>query len=154
MNPDSITFPDSLKYKTLVEGRTVYGGGGIFPDVFVPLDTTRITKLHRNVVAKGVFNSTVSEYVDQNRKAWSRKYSTFEEFEAEFVLSEKIYDKLIEKARKEKVEFEEEDVEKSKELLMLQMKAVVAQGLFGTEAFYRVMYVENAALKKVLEMIK
>lgn len=154
VNPDSIIFPDSLKYKTLVEGRTVYGGGGIFPDVFVPLDTIRVTKLHRNVVAKGVFNSTVSEYVDQNRKAWSRKYSTFEEFEAGFEMSEKIYDRLIANARKEKVEFEEGDVEKSKELLMLQMKAVVAQGLFGTEAFYRVMYVENAALKKVLEMMK
>ena len=154
VNPDSITFPDSLKYKTLVEGRTVYGGGGIFPDVFVPLDTTRVTKLHRNVVAKGVFNQTVSEYLDQNRKSWSRKYRTFEEFEAGFVMSEKIYDKLIENARKEKVEFDEADVEKSKSLLMLQMKAVVAQGLYGTEAFYRVMHVENAALEKALEMIK
>lgn len=154
VNSDSIVFPDSLKYKTLVEGRTVYGGGGIFPDVFVPLDTMRVTKLHRNVVAKGVFNKTVSEYIDQNRKLWTRKYSTFEDFEAGFVLSEKIYDRLIENARKEKVEFEEADVERSKSLLMLQMKAVVAQGLFGTEAFYRVMYVENAALSKALEMIK
>ena len=130
----------------------MYGGGGIFPDVFVPLDTTRVTKLHRNVVAKGVFNQTVSEYLDQNRKSWSRKYSTFEEFEAEFVMSEKIYNRLIENARKEEVEFEEADVEKSKSLLMLQMKAVVAQGLFGTEAFYRVMYVENAALERVLSL--
>lgn len=154
VNSDSIVFPDSLKYKTLVEGRTMYGGGGIFPDVFVPLDTMRVTKLHRNVVAKGVFNKTVSEYIDQNRKLWTRKYSTFEDFEAGFVLSEKIYDRLIENARKEKVEFEEADVERSKSLLMLQMKAVVAQGLFGTEAFYRVMYVENAALSKALEMIK
>ena len=70
------------------------------------------------------------------------------------MVNEKIYEKLIENARKEKVEFEEEDVERSKELLMLQMKAVVAQGLFGTEAFYRVMHVENAALNKTLEMIK
>ena len=101
-----------------------------------------------------MFNQTVSEYLDQNRKSWSRKYSTFEEFEAGFVMSEKIYDKLIENARKEKVEFDEADVEKSKSLLMLQMKAVVAQGLFGTEAFYRVMHVENAALNKTLEMIK
>ena len=154
VNLDSIVFPDSLKYKTLVEGRTVYGGGGIFPDVFVPLDTTRVTKLHRNVVAKGVFNKTVSEYIDQNRKTWTRRYSSFEDFEVEFVVSEKIYEKLIENARKEKVEFEEEDVERSKELLMLQMTAVVAQGLFGTEAFYRVMHVENAALNKTLEMIK
>ena len=154
VNSDSIVFPDSLKYKTLVEGRMVYGGGGIFPDVFVPLDTTRVTKLHRNVVAKGVFNKTVSEYIDQNRKTWTRRYSAFEDFEAEFVVSEKIYEKLIENARKEKVEFEEEDVERSKVLLMLQMKAVVAQGLFGTEVFYRVMHVENAALNKTLEMIK
>ena len=154
VNPDSITFPDSLKYKTLVEGRTVYGGGGIFPDVFVPLDTTRVTKLHRNVVAKGVFARTVSEFVDGNRKVLLRKYSTFEGFEAGFVMSEKIYDRLIKNAREEKVEFDEADVERSKSLLMLQMKAVVAQGLFDTEAFYRVMCVENAALDRVLEMIK
>ena len=69
-------------------------------------------------------------------------------------MTEKMYDRLIENAREEKVEFDEVDVEKSKSLLMLQMKAVVAQGLFGTEAFYRVMYVENAALSKALEMIK
>jgi carboxyl-terminal processing protease len=154
VNPDSITFPDSLKYKTLVEGRTVYGGGGIFPDVFVPLDTTRVTKLHRNVVAKGVFARTVSEFVDGNRKVLLRKYSTFEEFEAGFEMSEKMYDRLIANAREEKVEFDEADVEKSKSLLMLQMKAVVAQGLYDTEAFYRVMCVENAALNKVLEMMK
>ncbi len=154
VNSDSVVFPDSLKYKTLVEGRTVYGGGGIFPDVFVPLDTTRVGKFHRNVVAKGVFNRTVSEYTDRNRKELTRKYKTFEEFEAGFELSEKVYERLIENAREEKIEMDMEDVERCKRLLMLQMKAVVAQGLFGTEAFYRVMYIENDALIKTLDIIK
>ena len=154
VNSDSVVFPDSLKYKTLVEGRTVYGGGGIFPDVFVSLDTTRVGKFHRNVVAKGVFNRTVSEYTDRNRKELTRKYKTFEEFEAGFELSEKVYERLIENAREEKIETDMEDVERCKRLLMLQMKAVVAQGLFGTEAFYRVMYIENDALIKTLDIIK
>lgn len=153
VNSDSIVFPDSLKYKTLVKGRTVYGGGGIFPDVFVPLDTTRFTKFYRKVVAKGIFNQTVSEYNDQNRKSLTRKYKTFEEFEKEFVVGDKIIEKLVETAREKMVEFEDKDMEESYKILKLQIKAVVAQGLFGTEAYFKVIHKENDALQKAIKLI-
>ncbi|MBP8783018.1 MAG: S41 family peptidase, partial [Paludibacter sp.] len=68
LHADSIQFPDSLRYQTLMLKRTVYGGGGIMPDIFVPIDTTQnITAYHRNVIAKGVLNKVVMQYIDRNR---------------------------------------------------------------------------------------
>ena len=153
VNADSISFPDSLKYKTLVKGRTVYGGGGIFPDIFVPLDTTRYTKFYRSVVAKGIFNKTVSEFTDQNRKLLTHKYKTFEEFDKGFMVDDEVIDKLVKNARNEKMDFDDEDVKKSHRILKLQIKAVVAQGLFGTEAYFRVVHGENDALQKAISLI-
>ena len=153
LNRDSISFPDSLKYKTLIKGRTVYGGGGIFPDVFVPLDTTKYTKFYRSIVAKGVFSKTVSEYTDANRKFLNKKYNDFERFDQEFVVEQKTIDRLIENARKEKIEFDDTDIEKSISILKLQIKAVVAQSLFGTEAYFWVIRGNNDALQKAIELI-
>ena len=80
MNADSIHFPDSLKYATLVNKRTVYGGGGIMPDVFVPIDTTIGTSLHRQMLAKGVINRITIQEVDNNRKQLLGTYPTIETF--------------------------------------------------------------------------
>ena len=67
-NADSIHFADSLKFETLRKHRTVYGGGGIMPDYFVPLDTTRYTKFHRELAAKSVIIQQNLRYVDNHRK--------------------------------------------------------------------------------------
>ena len=63
MSADSIHFPDSMKYSTLANGRTVYGGGGIMPDVFIPMDTTRYSDYHRDIVAKGLVNRVAMNYL-------------------------------------------------------------------------------------------
>lgn len=154
VHSDSISFPDSLKYQTLLQGRTVYGGGGIFPDVFVPLDTTRYTKFYRSVVAKGVFTKTVSEYTDANRKSLSKKYNDFESFDRDFVINDKVIDRLVDNARNEGIEFDQTDIEKSTDILKTQMKAIVAQGLFGTEAYFWVVRGNNDALQKAIELIE
>ena len=80
LNADSIHFPDSLKYKTLVNERTVYGGGGIMPDVFVPIDTTIVTPLHRQLLAKGILNRLTIKEVDNNRKELLKTYPTIDAF--------------------------------------------------------------------------
>ena len=77
MHPDSIHFPDSLKYKT-ANGRTVYGGGGIMPDIFVPFDSTRYNKVFSALIRKGVFNAFVNEYLDKNRNIF--RYDTPHQF--------------------------------------------------------------------------
>lgn len=74
-NPDSIHFADSLKCYTLRKHRTVYGGGGIMPDHFVPLDTMKYTKLHRQLVAKSIVINQNLKYIDANRKQLRRRIS-------------------------------------------------------------------------------
>ena len=81
---DSIHFADSLKFQTLREHRTVYGGGGIMPDHFVPLDTTKYTKFHRQLSAKSAIINANLKYIDKNRKSLKKKYATFEDFYAKY----------------------------------------------------------------------
>jgi len=69
LNKDSINFPDSLKYYTLQNKRIVYGGGGIMPDIFVPLDTTSVSEFYSKMIRTGVLNSFVLDYIDKNRKS-------------------------------------------------------------------------------------
>lgn len=149
VHPDSVQFPDSLKYKTLVKGRTVYGGGGIFPDIFVPLDTTRYTRYYRQIVAKGIFNRTISDYTDHNRKALNRQYHTFGKFDSQFAIPDKVIADIHAAAAKDSVKYQEESLE-SERIMRLQAKAVVAQSLFGTEYYYRVMNSENDALQQAI----
>ena len=80
INPDSIRVPDSLKYFT-TKKRVVYGGGGIMPDIFVPIDTTRASDYYIEIRGKGLINSFTLEYVNKNRDELLKKYPTFEEFD-------------------------------------------------------------------------
>ena len=99
---DSIKFPDSLKYKT-PRGRVVYGGGGIMPDIFVPLDTTRYSTLYNEIVRKGIFGSYTADYLDKNRESLKRQYPTFEDFEKNFTISDAQYADFMAFAKREGV---------------------------------------------------
>jgi carboxyl-terminal processing protease len=106
LHPDSIHFPDSLRYQTLKLKRTVYGGGGIMPDVFVPLDTTRFTDYHQKLVARGVINKVSVQFIDQNREDLKRKFSTFDKFEKEFSVDDDFLQQLIQAGEKENIPFQ------------------------------------------------
>ena len=92
---DSIHFADSLRYYTLVKHRTVYGGGGIMPDYFVPLDTTRYTKFHRQLAAKGLIVQTNLKYIDAHRKQLKRSYKTFSDFNEGFSIPQSVVDEIV-----------------------------------------------------------
>ncbi len=149
---DSISFPDSLKYTTLIEKRTVYGGGGIFPDIFVPLDTTRYSTYYRTIVAKGVFNTTISDYIDKNRKSLLKKYPDFASFNSEFEVPQSIIFNMINNANKEKIEYNEAEFKQSEPILRKQIKAVIAQSLYGTNYYFEVMQSENDALQQAIKL--
>ena len=151
MHADSVVFPDSLKYNTLVTGRTVYGGGGIWPDIFVPLDTTQFTAYHRNVIAKGIFNSTLADYVEQNRKALKEKYPAFKSFDEKYQVPESLYKQLINNAEKEDVKYDEEQYQRSFPLLTRQIRAIVARELYGNENYYKIMNQENPIVQAALK---
>ena len=95
MSADSIHFPDSLKYTTLINKRTVYGGGGIMPDYFVPLDTTYYTDIYRALVASGSISRIAMTYIDNNRAALKEKYPDFAAFKSKFNVSEEMLKELL-----------------------------------------------------------
>ena len=143
MSADSIHFPDSMKYNTLVTERTVYGGGGIMPDVFIPVDTTRYTDYHRKLVASGLVNRVSMNYLDRNRNQMMAKYPKFQQYKQGFVVGEDIMEELLKMAGDEKIEFEEEQYNRSKPLIMLQIKALIARDLYDMAQYFQIINDDN-----------
>ncbi|MCR4736959.1 MAG: PDZ domain-containing protein [Bacteroidales bacterium] len=99
---DNIKFPDSLKYKT-PHGRTVYGGGGIMPDIFIPLDTTKYSTLYNEIVRKGIFGNFVVDYLENNREKLKKQYPSFDSFQKNYKISDAFYKEFMDFAKKEGV---------------------------------------------------
>lgn len=153
MHADSIHFPDSLKFKTLNNKRTVYGGGGIMPDIFVPIDTSEYSDYYRDLNRKGILNHFVLIQVNKNRKALKAEYKTFKEFNNKFVVSQDILNKLTKYASNSKLKLNEAELLKSLKLLKVQIKALYARSLFTYEEFYQIINNINPIFKKAVEVI-
>ncbi|MBK5195606.1 MAG: S41 family peptidase [Proteiniphilum sp.] len=150
---DSIHFPDSLKYTTLVNKRTVYGGGGIMPDYFVPIDTTSGTMFHVKLNAKGVINRLAVSEVDVKRHELELKYPDVLSFTNNFHTTEEMIASLKQIAGEESVEWDEEQFATSRELILLQLKALMARDLYDTSAFFRIINEENEIFREGLKII-
>ena len=150
---DSIHFADSLKYTTLRLRRTVYGGGGIMPDIFVPLDTTQYTDYHRALVAKGIIPQFALRYVDKNRADLKSKYADSQTFIKKFDVTDEMLADMVEAGKSEKVELNEEQYAKSKELLRTFLKAAIANDLFNTSAYFQVVNDRNDIFQEALRII-
>ncbi len=155
-NLDSIKLPDSLKFQTMITKRPVYGGGGIMPDVFVPLDTTELTDFYRDLSGTGIFNSFALTYVDKNRDELNRKYETESTFKAGFNVSDKFIKEMVDESMKDNKEFklDEKQFAISKELIRLRLKATIANDLFGGEAFYLIYNERNEILQKAISILQ
>mgnify|MGYP000989929787 CR=1 FL=1 len=153
MNADSIHFPDSLKVQTKKLGRTVYGGGGIMPDYFVPIDTTLYTNYHRNLVAKGAVIKFTMQFIEGHRKELANKYKKFESFDEKFVVDDDMLANLKEIGEKEGVKFNEEQYQKSLPLIKTQLKALIARDLWDMNEYFRVMNTTNESIQKALEIL-
>ena len=137
-NRDSIHFPDSLKYSTMIERRTVYGGGGIMPDIFVPLDTTRTNQYYRKVTAKNVVLNTSMQYTERNRRMLQRRYRTFADYNRGFEVGNDVLKLFQDKAKDAKVDFDEEQYNESLPIFKTQLKASIARLIWGMNAYYQV----------------
>ncbi len=135
---DSVHFADSLKCATLVNGRTVYGGGGIMPDRFVPIDTTFYSDYYRDLVAKAVVNKFTQEYIDANRKTIKRDYPTEKAFVAKFKVTQDMLDRIIELGEKDGVKFDEKQFETSRHTLETIVKALIGRDIFEQSTYYHV----------------
>ena len=154
MSADSIHFPDSLKCKTLKEGRTVYGGGGIMPDYFVPVDTTLFTPYHRQLSNKGVILKVHFQLIDAHREEWKKDYLDYALFCKKFDLSDSIMKQLIAEGEKEGVTFNEKQYKKSEPLIKLQLKALIARDLWDMNEYYHTINAVNESVKKAVELLK
>ncbi len=149
---DSIHFPDSLKYTTLVNKRTVYGGGGIMPDCFVPMDTTG-TMLHGRLNANGVINKVAISEVDKNRKELLQSYPDARSFAQGYQVSDELAGRIHEQAVTDSVEWDEAQYEQSRSLILLQLKALIARDLYDSSAFFRIVNQENEIFREGLRII-
>ncbi len=150
---DSIHVADSLKYTTLKTGRVIYGGGGIIPDVFVPVDTTEYSKYYGDLSAKGVLIQYTLSYVDKYRDELKRKYSDVAAFDKGFVVSDEMMKDLIAMGEKEGVKYNEEQFNTSKNVLELLVKSLIARDVFDQEAFTIIYNKRNDVLKEGLRVI-
>lgn len=150
---DSIHFADSLKHTTLRLHRTVYGGGGIMPDVFVPLDTTQYTDYHRRLVAKGIISQFALRYVDKNRADLKAQYPDAQKFIKEFTVTDEMLNNLVDAGKAEKVDFDKSQFAKSKEMLRTFVKAAIANDLFSTGAYFQIVNEQNDIYKEALSII-
>ena len=152
---DSIHFEDSLKCYTLRKHRTVYGGGGIMPDYFVPLDTTQYTKFHRQLAAKSVIINANLRYVDNHRKQLRKQYPTFESFRNGFVVPQKLVDDIVAEAEKEKVKpKDDEELQMTIPRLKLQLKALIARDLWDMSEYFAIINEGSDIVNKALEIIE
>lgn len=153
-NPDSIHFADSLKCYTLRKQRIVYGGGGIMPDFFVPLDTLQYTKYHRQLSARSIVLNASLRYIDNNRKQLKSRYATFEQFNRQFEVPQSLIDEIIAEADKQKVK-PQDDAEMKRTLPYLrnQLKSLVARDIWDMSEYFHVANDQNHIYQKGLEVI-
>lgn len=135
---DSIHLPDSLRYSTLRNRRPVYGGGGIMPDLFVPIDTTMYSTYYRDLVAKGIINRFAITYVDANRKSLRAEYPDGEAFDRGFTFTPEMLDEVVALGRADSVMPDSAMFEKSRPLIATIVKGLIARDLFESTDYFRV----------------
>lgn len=148
-------FPDSLKFKTN-NGRTVYGGGGITPDILVPMDTSFASDFYSNVLRKGLVNKFCLSYANQYRNELTQYYPDVIAYDQNFEADETFLSEFLSFCKNEKVSFDmdKDDIDKSKKTLLIQLKALIARNLYDGEAYYYIYNKElNHSFIKALEVI-
>lgn len=152
---DSVHLADTVKYFTMNK-RVVYGGGGIMPDVFVPIDTTQSSEYFGQLVRKGILNTFALGHVDGHRESLLAAYPNMAAFTRSFAVSDQMAAALQEQAAKDGVERDPEGWERSKELITLRLKALIARDLWDTSAYWQVINADNPvdrSFQKALESL-
>jgi carboxyl-terminal processing protease len=152
-NLDSVKYNKNEIFKTLVKKRDVYGGGGIIPDYFIPLDTTGTSPYFSKLIRKGIFNQFALYYVNKNREKLEKKYTNFEDYNNNFN-SDQVVKELIKYAEGEKLEFNKKEFLKAEKTINIRLKANIAQDLFDYKKFYQVINELNSTLQKSLKIME
>lgn len=152
---DSIHFPDSLRYYTRKKHRTVYGGGGIMPDQFVPLDTTRYTRTYREISARSMVIQTNLRYLDRNRKKLNKQWSDFDNFKRKYQTPDEVIEEILLQAEEKGIKpKDEEERLRTKQQLSITLKALAARDLWDMSEYFSIIYDNDPTVQKALEILQ
>jgi len=148
---DSIHIKDTLKFKTFA-GRTVYGGGGIMPDIFVPRDTSEFSLYLSKGINHGYLYQFAFQYTDKNRTTL-KTFKTWQQMNA-YLETQNILEQYISYADSKGVKPNKNEIARSKNLLYSQLKAYICRNMLGDAGFYPMLYINDKTVKKALEQIR
>ena len=150
---DSIHFADSLKYTT-PKGKTVYGGGGIMPDIYVPLVNDSTEYYFNRIVNTGLLYQYAFDYTDRHRQEFNNKYKTPESFAQSFQVSDAMFNELVKLAEKKGVKGTDEQKVVARREANILLKAYIARNLFDDEGFYPIYAQMDEVLQRALEELR
>ncbi len=150
---DSVEFDEAQKYETLQNHRTVFGGGGIMPDIFIPMDTSSYYQYFNKLRRNNILNTYALEFVDNSRAKLEKKFKTFEKFSAGFSVGDEMIAEVVAQGEKENIEKDEESLNVTKPMMKKELKALIARNIFSLSEFYQVYYKDDEAVLKALEVI-
>ena len=153
LSADSISFPDSLRFKTLGTKRDVFGGGGIMPDIFVPVDTAWYSDYYRDLISSSAITEFTLDYVDRNRKSLNRKYDSFEEFREGFSFSDDDIKSFIQRGEKLGVKFDSTGYSTSRGQIDRVLRGLVARDLWDMSEYYEIVNSDDETIGRALEVI-
>lgn len=154
VSADSIHFPDSLKTRTLKLGRTVYGGGGIMPDYFVPIDTTMYTDYYLALRDKGAIVQENLKLIDRYRAEWMKKYKTFDRFNRDFEVTDEMLNELIATGKATGATYDEEQYQTALPLIKTQLKALIARDLWDMNEYFQVINELSNSMQKAVQLLE
>ena len=150
---DSIHFADSLVFKTLKKGRTVYGGGGIMPDIFIPQDTSHYTPFYGEILRKGLLTDYMNEYSDKHRSDILKKYPSFRSFENKFVVSDKDIADFLAYCASKGVKPKEGDMAISGNEIRRNFKGLIIRSVYSFSNFIEFLNKEDKEVLKAVEVL-
>jgi len=150
---EGIQFPDSLKFKTLVNDRTVYGGGGIMPDMFIPADTTWFSIYYSDLIRNNVITEYSLDFTDRHRSEFLDRYSSFENFNRNFSFTEADVYSFIERGDRLGVKFNEEQFRISEKQILIILKGLIARDIWDMSEYYQVVYADDRMVNEALKII-
>lgn len=151
---DSIDIADSLRYETRIKERTVYGGGGIIPDIFVPLDTSGNSEYWSQLNRKGILNKLALNFADEKRKTFKKEYDGAKGFSRNFKISTELKERMVELGKDEDLEYDRTEYERSERYIKAQLKSMIAQNIWGREAYFRVYNPLKPSYQRAMEVLK
>ena len=153
MSADSVHFADSLRRETIRLHRPVYGGGGIMPDAFVPIDTAYYSDYYRNLVARGILNRYCISYIDDHREQLKADYHDEDSFMKGFAVTDAMMEALVALGTREGVEFNKEQYDVSEPVIRVIVKALIGRDLFEQSTYYRIANPLNPIYRRAVDII-